>query len=303
MSILGFLRLLWSHIEIPSPQVDVYRSIPVISLSFEVSKRMTLTPTTTMTTIGGGGGGKFCGACSNQLRGYGFMSAGGKSSFHPCCLHLDRFIEVNGEKLMLNTKNISLKCNWCKTMSIRARRAVTPSWSYVLVGKDRRFHVGCIQDMMRESWRDGGIDQPMRAKQEDDTTNLTTCLSLEIKLPIDPEEERDADPLGSVAQKVADLITKNFRGSGNNPLATAMADQATMMEVLGDSLGALTRGAGSGSSQLWKVTRVLWRLLLLKIRQSIAWPADTLVGHAGRTVWTAASRPSMLWELIRPLLR
>lgn len=42
------------------------------------------------------GGTKFCGACSKPMRGCGYKSGGGESCFHPCCLHLDRFIIVNG---------------------------------------------------------------------------------------------------------------------------------------------------------------------------------------------------------------
>ncbi|XP_048134231.1 uncharacterized protein LOC125314910 isoform X2 [Rhodamnia argentea] len=252
------------------------------------------------TDTGGGGGGKFCGACSKPMRGCGYMSADGKSSFHPCCLHLDRSIKVNGETLELKRKNVSLKCNWCKTVSIRARRVVIPSWSYVSMGKDHSFHVVCVHDVTRESWRDGSIDQLERGKEEDHSSDFMTCLSLKIKLPIDPEEERDA--VESAAQKVADLLMKDVR-DGNNPSAGAVGDRAnTMMEVLRDSLGALTRGVGSGSGQLWEVTKVVWRLLLLKIRKWIASLADTPVGRAVARSGPV-TQPSKLWELIRPFLR
>ncbi|XP_056162171.1 uncharacterized protein LOC130136115 [Syzygium oleosum] len=277
------------------------------------------------------GGSKFCRACSKPLRGCGSMSAGGKSSFHPCCLHLDRFIKVNGEKLKLKTKNIPWKCNWYKKELIRDQRTVIPSWSYVSVGKNRRFHVGCVQDMMLESWRDGGIDQPVRGKEEDSTANFTTCLSFKIKLPIDPEEERDADPSESATQKLADYLLKVR--DGNDPLTAATGDPANeTIELLSDALEALKSGVesatkkeadpkmdirpsksekqkavrsgvGSGSCKVWERTKFLWRKLLLKIRQGIARLADSPVGRAGRKTWTTVMQPSKLWEFIRPLLQ
>ncbi|XP_048134012.1 uncharacterized protein LOC125314829 [Rhodamnia argentea] len=247
-----------------------------------------------------GSGGKFCGACSKPLRGCGYMSADGKSSFHPCCLHLDRSIKVNGEKLKLKMENISMKCNWCKTVSTRARRAVIPSWSYVSKSKGRRFHVGCVQEMMCKSWRDGGIDQPVRGKEEDNTANFATCLSLNIELPIDEKEEREADPSESAMQTASDLIMKDV-ANGNTPFAAALRDQ--IIAALGNGLGALTEGVGSGSSELWDLTKRLWKLLLLKIHRGITQLADTPVGRAGRHVWTAVTQPSKLWELLRPVLR
>ncbi|KAI6679363.1 hypothetical protein NL676_033244 [Syzygium grande] len=278
------------------------------------------------------GGTKFCGACSKPMRGCGYKSGGGESCFHPCCLHLDRFIIVNGEKLKLKTKNIPSKCNWCKKELIRDQRTVIPSWSYFSVGKHRRFHVGCVQEMMLESWRDGGIDQPVQGKEEDSTADFTTCLSFKIKLSIDPEEERDANPSESATQKLADYLLKVVR-DGNDPLTVATGDQANeAIELLSDVLEALKSGVesatkkeadtkmdirpaksekqkavksgvGSGSCKVWERTKFLWRKLLLKIRQGIAWLADTPVGRAGHKAWTTVTQPPKLWELIRPLLQ
>ncbi|KAL3747697.1 hypothetical protein ACJRO7_016493 [Eucalyptus globulus] len=225
---------------------------------------------------GRGGPGKFCGACSKPLQGCGYMSVDGKSSFYPCCLHLDTFIKVIGEKLKLKTKNVSLKCNWCKEELIRDQRTVIPSWSYVSGGKDRRFHLD-------------GIDESARGNEENSTANFTTYLSLTIKLPIDEKEERWADPSDSAMQMVADLIMKHVL-DGNGPLTAAGDQQNRILAALGHGLGVMKSHVDSTKNNACKQFTRQNILLLLKICQGIA---NIPTVHDGRKVW----------NLIRPLLR
>ncbi|XP_039164157.1 uncharacterized protein LOC120291185 [Eucalyptus grandis] len=222
--------------------------------------------------------GKFCGACSKQLGGCGYKSIDGKSSFHPCCLHLEKIIKVNDEEIMLKMENVSLRCKWCKKVSIRVDGAVIPSWFYVSMGKDGCFHVGCIQEMMRESWKVGRLDQPVRGKEEGDNTSFATYLSIKIKIPIDPSE--------IATEKLADGIAE----------AAATGDKSKIRKLIKDFWG------GRGSGAVWENTKHLWQLLLAKVGEGIASLADTPIGRAARKVWSTVTEPSKLWDLVRPLL-
>ncbi|KAI6668994.1 hypothetical protein NL676_003879 [Syzygium grande] len=113
----------------------------------------------------------FCGACSEPLRSsaYSFV-ASGNPSFHPSCLHLQKCIHVNDVELHL-VESCSSACDWCGKKSICLNKVEIPSWWYVSEGAKHRYHVGCVREMMVESWKSGGISYDEDA--DDGQTSMT----------------------------------------------------------------------------------------------------------------------------------
>ncbi|KAF7849796.1 hypothetical protein BT93_L0282 [Corymbia citriodora subsp. variegata] len=94
---------------------------------------------------------RYCAMCSKPVSGCGYRSSSGKNC-HPSCRMLPQYILVNGAEYHLSNK-VHLNCTWCSQQKRYIDNVKLPSWSYAR-GK-AEFHVGCVKDMMTESWRNG----------------------------------------------------------------------------------------------------------------------------------------------------
>ncbi|KAK3407595.1 uncharacterized protein LOC104420891 [Eucalyptus grandis] len=94
---------------------------------------------------------RYCAMCSKPVSGCGYRSSSGKNC-HPSCLALPQSIVVNSVELHLAYK-VKLNCTWCGMKKRYIDKVKLPSWSYV--GGKAEYHVGCVKDMVTESWRNG----------------------------------------------------------------------------------------------------------------------------------------------------
>ncbi|XP_030462266.1 uncharacterized protein LOC115682244 [Syzygium oleosum] len=94
---------------------------------------------------------RFCAVCSQPVRGCGYRSSSGKNC-HPSCLTLPKSIMVNSAELRLANK-MMLDCKWCGVMKRYIGKVKIRSWSYAR--ENCEYHVGCVKDMVIESWRNG----------------------------------------------------------------------------------------------------------------------------------------------------
>ncbi|KAI3439585.1 Phorbol-ester/DAG-type domain-containing protein [Psidium guajava] len=92
-----------------------------------------------------------CSACSRPVQGCGYSSTWG-DDFHPACLALPESIMVNGTEARLSHEMKS-NCRRCHMMEFYVVKDKLPSWSYG--GWKGRYHVGCVKDMVIESFRNG----------------------------------------------------------------------------------------------------------------------------------------------------
>lgn len=158
--------------------------------------------------------------------------------------------------LELKRKNTSSNCNWCnkKTLSSNKKEDL-PSWSYE--SKKLHFHVGCVSEMMAESWKNGSLAHiHPSGGGVGGGEDHETALSLRVKLPQEQSERGfgmtaakvafnvtvsavTGDPtsiLGNsiwfVGEKVCQGVGSLFSGSDSDPCESS----TTASEVLGDFL-------------------------------------------------------------------
>ncbi|KAF6147952.1 hypothetical protein GIB67_001527 [Kingdonia uniflora] len=97
---------------------------------------------------------RYCDACGDDVRGFGYHCREYGYNLHPCCSNLPRNIQSENVELRLRG-NVSLNCSLCHMRVVR--RGVT-GWSYESTCRNYHYHVSCVEKMALESWRNGHFE-------------------------------------------------------------------------------------------------------------------------------------------------
>ena len=103
----------------------------------------------------------FCAACGKSVKGFRYHALFKKAPvfLHPCCLKLKT--EIKDEGAMVNLmlcKKLSWpsKCLKCKRRKLSEE---VRGWAYVSTCGYYNYHVGCVQELILEKWREAYFRQ------------------------------------------------------------------------------------------------------------------------------------------------